>query len=290
MWEPGSDPSVPVRGHSGDQLRAGEGIVLIRRIQHRDLKRSGRGHEQVRVEQEPLQRACRVLLVHVLDGQQTIAEAAGLSLGETWRLHPSICAFTSEQYYEDRLKPFPGLENQAIRGTARFAGSGLFYVPVEHAANQNRSMEEVETVRRIVGELLEPGVQWVDPKSESRALKLADILVVAPNNSQVAALRSALPDGARVGTVDKFQGQEAPVVIYSMASSSAEDARRGMSFLYDPHRLNVATSRARCVCILVASPRLFAPACSTPEQMRLANGLCRYKELSVEVGEPGLDG
>ena len=108
---------------------------------------------------------------------------------------------------------------------------------------------------------------------------MSDILVVAPYNAQVAAIEQALP-GARVGTVDKFQGQEAPIVIYSMASSSAEDAPRGMEFLYNPNRLNVATSRARCLVILVANRHVFFPNCRTPEQMRLANGLCRYLELA----------
>src|ERR1019366_6287817 len=86
--------------------------------------------------------------------------------------------------------------------------------------------------------------------------------------------------GVRVGTVDRFQGQEAAVVIYSMATSRPEDAPRGMEFLYDLNRLNVATSRARCACILVASPRLLEPECKTPRQMRLANAMCRYAELT----------
>ena len=107
------------------------------------------------------------------------------------------------------------------------------------------------------------------------------ILIVAPYNSQVSLLSEQLaPRGIRVGTVDKFQGQEAPVVIYSMATSTPEDAPRGMEFLYNLNRLNVATSRARCASILVASPRLFEPDCKSPRQMRLANALCRYVELS----------
>jgi uncharacterized protein len=104
----------------------------------------------------------------------------------------------------------------------------------------------------------------------------------------VAALRQRLQALGieRVGTVDRFQGQEAPVVIYSCTSSSPEDAPRGMSFLYDPHRFNVATSRARCAAIVVASPRLFEPVCRTPEQMRWANGLCRWRELATVVEMP----
>lgn len=222
-------------------------------------------------------------LVHVLDGRKTISHDAGLFLDVTWRLHPSICRFTSEVYYEGRLRSRAGLERQAVGGDTPFAGSGLFYVPVEHTGNQNRSIEEVAAVAHIVGDLLRPGVIWTDDNGVARQVEPLHILIVAPYNAQVAALTERMPAGVRVGTVDKFQGQQAPVVIYSMASSSAEDAPRGMTFLYDPHRLNVATSRARCICILVGSPRLFEPDCRTPEQMRLANGLCRYRELATEV-------
>jgi superfamily I DNA and/or RNA helicase len=105
--------------------------------------------------------------------------------------------------------------------------------------------------------------------------------VVASYNAQVSRLIARLaPSGARVGTVDKFQGQEAPVVIYSMATSRPEDAPRGMEFLYSINRLNVATSRARCTAIVVANDRLFEPECRTPRQMKLANALCRYRELA----------
>ena len=114
-----------------------------------------------------------------------------------------------------------------------------------------------------------------------------DILVVSPYNAQVSRLVEGLEfTGVRVGTVDKFQGQEAPVVIYSMATSRPEDAPRGMEFLYSLNRLNVATSRARCAAILVASPLLFEPECRTPRQMKLANALCRYRELAQAVSYP----
>lgn len=87
----------------------------------------------------------------------------------------------------------------------------------------------------------------------------------------------------RIGTVDRFQGQEAPVVIYSMTSSSPEDAPRGMEFLYNPNRFNVATSRARVLCILVGSPKLFEPECKSPKQMKMANGFCRYAEMAETI-------
>jgi uncharacterized protein len=109
-----------------------------------------------------------------------------------------------------------------------------------------------------------------------------DILVVAPYNAQVGEIQKRLPDTARVGTVDKFQGQEAPISIYSMTSSSAEDAPRGMAFLYSRNRLNVATSRARCVTAVVATPALLTVAARTPEQMRLANALCQFALIAAE--------
>jgi len=221
-------------------------------------------------------------LSHLLDGADTIPDDKGLFIETTRRLHPYIAEFTSEQYYEGRLKTLPGLERQAISGDTSFAGSGLFYVPVTHEGNQNSSLEEVEAAAKIVADLLKPGIEWIDEKGVNKELRPKDILIVAPYNAQVGALQSRLPE-IRIGTVDKFQGQEAPVVIYSMASSSVEDAPRGMGFLYSPNRLNVATSRARCICILVAAPRLLEPECRTPEQMRWANGLCRFRELATVV-------
>jgi uncharacterized protein len=112
-------------------------------------------------------------------------------------------------------------------------------------------------------------------------LRGSDVLVVSPYNAQVTRLSERLANtGARIGTVDKFQGQAAPVVIYSMATSRPEDAPRGMEFLYSLNRLNVATSRARCLAVIVASPRLFEPECRSPQQMKLANGLCRFREMA----------
>src|SRR5262249_53774664 len=123
--------------------------------------------------------------------------------------------------------------------------------------------------------------RWTDKNGEAKQMTPADVLIVAPFNSQVSLLQDAVEStGVRVGTVDRFQGQEAAVVIYSMATSRPEDAPRGMEFLYDLNRLNVATSRARCGCILVASPRLLQPECKTPRQMRLANAMCRYAEMA----------
>ncbi len=220
-------------------------------------------------------------LQHILAGDKTMPPERGEFLGVTRRLAPDLCAYTSECFYERRLESLAGLERQVLRGGQRFTGAGLRVVPVEHDGNRNASDEEVAEVVRIVDELLAPGSEWVNEKGVGKQLTPADILIVAPYNAQVNRIQDAVGGRATVGTVDKFQGQEAPVVIYSMATSRPEDAPRGLGFLYSLNRLNVATSRARCLCIVVASPRLFEPDCASPQQMQLANALCRYLELAV---------
>jgi uncharacterized protein len=229
-------------------------------------------------------RGCELsALEHLLEGHETMPDERGLFLGETWRLHPSICGYTSELFYEGKLRSHPSLAMQALAGPTPYAGTGLFFVPVAHLGNQNRSVEEAEGVAEIVKRLVAPGVTWVNGRGEAKALTLNDVLIVAPYNAQVSEIAERVP-GARVGTVDKFQGQEAPVVIYSMATSSPEEAPHGMQFLFSRNRLNVATSRARCVCILVGNPELFEIDCLTPEQMRMANAFCRYLELARSLG------
>ena len=222
-------------------------------------------------------------LQHMLGGRSTIPGDRGVFLDITWRLAPSICQFTSEIFYERKLFSKPGLENQALADVDGLAGSGLWYVDIDHDGRTSASDEEVEAVSSLVDRLLAPGATWISETGTRSQLVVTDILVVSPFNAQVSRLRERLPAGARVGTVDKFQGQAAPVVIYSMASSSPEDAPRGMEFLYSLNRLNVATSRAKCAVIIVANPRLYSPECKTPRQMKLANALCRYREMARDA-------
>ncbi|HEX6886103.1 MAG TPA: C-terminal helicase domain-containing protein, partial [Planctomycetota bacterium] len=225
-------------------------------------------------------------LDHLLGEHATIAPGQGLFLAETWRLPPKLCAFTSELFYEDRLVSRRECQIQALTGPTPFAGAGLFLVPVPHAGNTSAAPEEVAAAERVVAALLVPGVAWTDRQGASHPLTPADLLLIAPYNAQVAALTRAFRAAGRelaVGTVDRFQGQERPVVLYSLTSSSALDAPRGLAFLLDLHRLNVATSRAQCVVIVLASPALFEAECRTPAEMRLANGACRLRELGVRV-------
>ncbi len=227
-------------------------------------------------------------LAHFLGTAATMPAHLGVFLPQTRRLHPAICAFTSAMFYDGKLRPLPGLELQRINaapsahGSSPFDGAGLRYVPVCHAGNRNRSDEEVEQVERIVKELLSGSTTFSTRNQDgalvTRPLTSADVLVIAPYNAQVAALRHRLPANVAVGTVDKFQGKEAPVVIFSMTTSSGDDAPRGLEFLYSLNRLNVATSRAQALVILVASPELTNVRCRTPRQLVLVNALCRFIE------------
>lgn len=221
-------------------------------------------------------------LDHILAGEQTIEADQGLFLEQTWRLHPDITVFNSELFYESKLTSEQDCENQGTTSDGPFSGTGLRYVPVEHTGNQSSSIEEAGVVRSIVDHLLGSNMQWTNRKGETKPVEIGDIIIIAPYNAQVFEIQQRLPD-AHVGTVDKFQGQEAAIAIYSMATSSYADAPRGMEFLYSANRLNVAISRAKCMAILVASSQIFEAECRTPRQMQLANAFCRYLELAQTI-------
>ena len=223
----------------------------------------------------------RSVLAHLLDRDQVMPDDLGLFLDHTWRLHPEICKFTSEVFYEGRLQAHPGRDKLDLKGASTLSGTGLRHVVAEHHGRANESPEEVSQVADLVRNLLSTNPTFTDADGNTRTIDQSDVLIVTPYNAQVRALSGALPQ-CRIGTVDKFQGQEAPVSIYSMATSSADEAPRGMEFLYSLNRLNVATSRAQCLAVLVASPSLVDVRCRTPRQMQLANALARFMEMARE--------
>lgn len=221
-------------------------------------------------------------LAHILQEHQTILPEQGIFLDKTYRMNPAICAFDSEQFYESKLHSVAGLEQQVLSGNPRFQGAGLRYVPVQHEGNSNASKEEVDRIIGIVQELTSGTVNYTDDTGHEKVLGPEDIKIIAPYNAQVNLLKEALPE-LEIGTVDKFQGQEAPVMIYSVATSSPEDAPRGMDFLYSPNRFNVAVSRAKAMFILVGAPAIFEPDCKSPAQIKLANPFCRFIEMADVV-------
>ncbi|MCA3035491.1 MAG: TM0106 family RecB-like putative nuclease [Rhodocyclaceae bacterium] len=213
----------------------------------------------------------------LLQGKATIPPDRGIFLETTWRMHPDICQFISDAVYEGRLLPEAKNQQQhlILNSSAHKAllPTGLSYVPAIHDACSQSSEEEAEIVKTLFLSLLDQS--FIDRDAKEHRMTMSEILVVAPYNVQVNLLRKVLPEGARVGTVDKFQGQEGQVVIVSMTTSNAETMPRHMEFLFSKNRLNVAISRARCLALLVASPRLAEIKCATVDQMGLVNFLCK---------------
>jgi predicted RecB family nuclease len=217
-------------------------------------------------------------LEHLLGDEATIPPERGLFLDLTRRMHPDVCGFISEVVYANRLTSIEECACQSVESSG-LTGTGLRYLPVEHEANQRSSLEEADVIAAAIAEMLADG-QFTDQEKATHELKLEDILVVTPYNAQVRCLRERLPDGARIGTVDKFQGQEAPVVFFSMATSSGSEIPRNLEFLFSRNRLNVAISRAQCLAVLVASPELLHIRCRNVDQLRMVNALCRLVEVA----------
>jgi uncharacterized protein len=222
-------------------------------------------------------------LGHLLGEAETVPPDRGVFLERTWRMNPSITAFTSELFYEGKLESVPSLEQQTVLGEDEFSGSGLRWVPVIHEGNTNSSVEEADRVCDIWTSLI--GRDWIDENGARRQIGPDDIVIVSPFNAHRLLIQQRLP-AARVGTVDKFQGQEAAVSIYTMATSRPEDAPRGMAFLYSLNRLNVATSRARALAIVVASKRLLDVVPTTPASLGMANALVAFAEDALEMVQP----
>jgi predicted RecB family nuclease len=223
------------------------------------------------------------VLEHLLQGADTIPPDRGVLLDESWRMHPEICAFVSERSYEDKLHAKPDCATRRIQAPRLgFDGAGLRTLFAPHRNRSQASPEEAEAIASACTELLAGGTV-TDEHGRDRRLTAADILVVAPYNQAVTTLERCVPAGVRIGTVDRFQGQEAPVVFYAMTCSSGADAPRGMDFLLDRNRLNVAISRAQALAVLVLSPSLLDSACPTVGAMALLDGACRFVELATPL-------
>ena len=219
--------------------------------------------------------AGKSILEFLLGDYATIPPERGIFLDNTRRLHPLICKFISGAFYEGRLEADAGNINRHLifdKPLKKIHTDGIYFLPVHHTGCSQKSKEEGAIIKEYYEALLQQ--QFHDKDGRVRRLGLDDILVVSPYNVQVNHLRSILPQGARVGTVDKFQGQEAPVVLISMVTSSAEDLPRNIEFLYSKNRLNVALSRAQCLAVVVANPKLLEIPCGTIDQMKLVNTFC----------------
>lgn len=222
------------------------------------------------------------VLAHLIEDRDVIADDRGVLLDQSWRMHPDICGFVSERSYSGALTWHPGCAAQAIHSGNRLSGAGLRFVEVDHDGRSQDSPEEAQVIADLCRELLSDGAVTTRDAGD-RPLRPEDLLVVAPYNLAVTRIRRHVPEGVRVGTVDRFQGQEAPIVFFAMTCSTDEDVPRGLDFLFDRNRLNVAISRAQCLAVLVHSPRLLDANCRRLELMALVDGACRFVELAQPV-------
>lgn len=223
------------------------------------------------------------VLEYLLEDEAVIPPDRGIFLPTTRRMHESVCRFISDAVYDGQLHPHPDNNGQRLvlgaSAHPELRPTGIRFVEVQHQGRSQHSPEEAEIVRGIFESLLKQ--RYVDRNGKTHDMGLENILVISPYNMQVNLLASRLPDGARVGTVDKFQGQEAEVALVSMATSSGEDLPRHLEFLFSKNRLNVAISRARCLAVVVASPDLLSVSCGTVDQMQLVNTMCWLRDYSA---------
>jgi len=253
--------------------RAATNLVLLGDPQQ--LRQPGRGIHPDGADVSALQ--------HVLGDDEVLTAEGGVFLDRSWRMAPALCRVVSELSYRGELQPAPVTAGNELAAPARWAApAGIGWVPVAHRGNGSASPEEAAVVAALVTDLM--GCPWRGG-GEDRVMGPADVLVVTPYNAQVNQIRGALAaaglGGVEVGTVDRFQGREAAVAIFSLAASSGAHVPRRLDFLLDRHRLNVALSRAKTVAYLVGSPALLTSAVQTPEQLRLVNGLCRLVETAT---------
>lgn len=218
-------------------------------------------------------------LEHLLKDKSTLDPKDGLFLDTSRRMHPKICSFISELSYSNRLRT--NTKSQLVEDGPLISGAGIFWVPIIHESNKTSCIQEAESISKYYQALL--GRNWINSQVQRQPLGYKDLIVVAPYNAQVDLIKQYLPKLANVGTIDKFQGQEAAVVLISLTASNAQDMSRGMEFLYSKNRLNVAISRAKTIAAVFGSPQLLTPKCGSINQMALVNSFCRLVEIATTL-------
>lgn len=227
-------------------------------------------------------------LDYLLQGLATVPPERGILLNQSRRMRPEICGFISEAMYDGRLSSHPDAELREIVTEAgahpAIRSAGVVFLQAPHQGNTQSSSAEADAIEHLVAALRSQSVRRKN--GEVTPLGLADILVVAPYNMQVNLLRQSLPDDVKVGTIDKFQGQEAPVVILSMTTSRGEDAPRGTAFLFNRNRFNVAISRAQCLAIVVHSGELLEGSWRRIDDLQRLNLLAHAASVATHAKHP----
>ena len=221
-------------------------------------------------------------LEYLLEGYDTIPPEKGIFLNKTRRLNKNICDFVSSSFYDSRLKAHPvTIERYVKLDLDKINDEGINYIPMSHENNAQKSNEESDYIKDLLKRII--GKKCKDNKeSKERKIGLEDVLIVAPFNMQVNNLTRNLPINSKVGTIDKFQGQEAKIVFISMTSSDPENIPRHKGFLFSRNRLNVGISRAECATIILFNPNLLNTSCQKIEEMRLINNFCKLLKYQIK--------
>ena len=222
-------------------------------------------------------------LEYLLEGYDTIPAEKGIFLNETRRLNENICEFISSSFYDSRLKPHPVTIERFVKLDIDGINSeGINFIPMSHENNSQKSIEESDCIKNLINKSI--GKKCKDNKDSSeRKISLDDILVVAPFNAQVNYMTRNFDKNTKIGTIDKFQGQEAKIVFISMTSSDPENIPRHKEFFFSRNRLNVAISRAECVAIILFNPRLLNTSCQKIEEMKLINNFCKLLKYKTDL-------
>ena len=224
------------------------------------------------------------ILDYLLDGKDTIAEDKGIFLNKTFRLHPKINEFISTNFYEERLVCDESVNKRVVKFNKKLLikNSGIHFIEMKHENNVQTSIEEFKVIRDLMKEMI--GLEYDDGKKK-RKLVVDDFLIISPYNTQVNLLLSKLEESKiknpRVGTIDKFQGQEAPITIISMTSSDSDSLPRNKEFFFSRNRLNVAISRAQIASIILFNPNLLNSSPKNIDQIKLMNNF--FKILKYKI-------
>ena len=217
----------------------------------------------------------------LLEDKDTISPDKGIFIDKSRRLHPTLRQFVSENFYDGRLKNFDFTEKRKIIFSNKknsLPETGIVLINANHKeVCRQKSEEEGSIVKDNYNELL--GSTFLDENNNKRIITKEDILVVAPYNVQVNYLKSILPKNAKVGTIDKFQGQQAPATIISMTTSDQESLPRNIDFFFSRNRLNVAISRSQCLSIVIMNKRILEISCKKIRHMHLVNTFMKLLEF-----------
>ena len=223
------------------------------------------------------------VLDYLLQGKDTIEDNRGIFLNRTYRMHPNINSFVSENFYENKLLTNPENKKRKIDLPNNFfiKNEGIHTILMDHEDCTQTSEQEFKKIDAIIKKLI--GKKFTNINNKVRPLSIEDFLIVSPYNAQVNFLLARLPEGTRCGTIDRFQGQQAPVTIISMTSSDLESLPRDKSFFFNRNRLNVAISRAQCLSIILFNPKLLEAPPKTYEEFKMINNFQKLLKYQVNT-------